>query len=213
MTPAGPAPRPHPRRELTEVSLEPDPVAQFRQWFHDAVASGVTEPNAVVLATASGEGRPGVRTVLLKAFDERGFVFFTNYGSRKARDLEANPHGALLLPWHPLERQVIVEGPVSRVSREESEAYFGSRPRASQLAAWASAQSSALGSRADLEDRYDTCATRWPEDVAVPTPDFWGGYRVAHESVEFWQGRAHRLHDRLRYVRDGEGWRVERLSP
>jgi pyridoxamine 5'-phosphate oxidase len=198
---------------LSESDLADGPVAQFRRWFHDAVAAGLVEPNAMVLATASGAARPGVRTVLLKGYDEDGFVFFTSYRSRKAADLDANPYAALLFPWHPLERQVVVEGPVARVARAEAEAYFASRPRASQLGAWASAQSSVVASRQELEDAHDSFAARFPEGTAVPTPEAWGGYRVRPESVEFWQGRPGRLHDRLRYVADGDGWRVERLAP
>lgn len=198
---------------LAERDLAAGPVAQFRRWFHDAVAAGLVEPNAMVLATASGTGRPGVRTVLCKGYDEAGFVFYTSYGSRKAADLDANPYASLLFPWHPLERQVVVEGPVSRVTRAEAEAYFTTRPRASQLGAWASTQSSVVGSRQELEDAYARYEAEFPEGAAVPLPDTWGGYRVRPESVEFWQGRPGRLHDRLRYVAEGDGWRVERLAP
>ena len=172
---------------------------------------------AMALATASADAAPSVRLVLLKDVDERGFVFFTNYASRKGTELEANPRCALLFPWHDLERQVRVEGVVSRLGPEENAAYFGTRPRASQLGAWASPQSQVVGSRSDLDHRYDEVAARFGEGE-MPLPPAWGGYLVAHQSVEFWQGRLGRMHDRLRYGRaDGAGgpdsWVVERLAP
>ena len=170
------------------------------------------EPNAMVLSTCGRDGRPSSRTVLLKGLDGRGFVFYTNYDSRKGRELEGNPRASLLFPWVALERQVIVEGAVTRVAREESEAYFHSRPRLSQLAAWASQQSSIVAGRAVLEDAMRAVDAKHA-GREVPVPPHWGGYRLSPESVEFWQGRRSRLHDRLRYRRDGGAWTVERLSP
>ncbi|WP_189414507.1 pyridoxamine 5'-phosphate oxidase [Streptomyces griseoviridis] len=200
---------------LSESELAATPVEQFARWFQQAATDGgLFEPNAMVVSTADAEGRPSSRTVLLKHFDGRGFVFYTNYGSRKARDLAANPQVALLFPWHPMARQVIVTGTAARTGRDETAAYFRTRPHGSQLGAWASTQSSVVGSRADLDTAYAELAARHPEGEQVPVPPHWGGFRVVPESVEFWQGRENRLHDRLRYTADGAGgWRVERLSP
>jgi pyridoxamine 5'-phosphate oxidase len=198
---------------LSESELAEDPFRQFARWFADAAAGGLDEPNAMVVSTADRRGRPSSRTVLLKSFDDRGFVFFTNYTSRKAGELEENPYASLLFPWHPIARQVIVSGPVARVSRAETERYFRSRPHGSQVGAWASEQSSVIESRESLEQRYAELAARYPEGGDVPAPLFWGGYRVTPETVEFWQGRENRLHDRLRYTRETAGWRVERLAP
>ncbi|MGF1425209.1 pyridoxamine 5'-phosphate oxidase [Kitasatospora sp. LaBMicrA B282] len=198
---------------LAEPDLAPDPVTQFSRWFAQAERAGVAEPNAMVLSTADAAGRPSARTVLLKGFDERGFVFFTNYGSRKGSELTANPHAALLFPWHPIERQVIVTGTVERTGRDETAAYFRTRPHGSQLGAWASEQSSPVASRAVLEQRYAELAARYPEGEGVPVPPFWGGFRVVPTSVEFWQGRPNRLHDRLRYTAQEGGWTVQRLCP
>lgn len=197
---------------LAEEDLAADPLTQFRRWFADACAAGLREPNAVVVATATPEGAPSARLVLLKGVDERGFVFYTNYGSRKAAELAANPRAALLFPWHDLERQVRVEGDVSAVPEAESAAYFARRPRGSQLGAWASPQSRRLPDRADLERRLVEVTARFGARP-VPLPRFWGGYRVAPETVEFWQGRADRLHDRLVYRRTATAWSVERLAP
>ncbi|WP_329182517.1 pyridoxamine 5'-phosphate oxidase [Streptomyces sp. NBC_01477] len=202
---------------ITEDDLAAEPYAQFARWFADAVAAAeagvITEPNAMVLSTADANGLPSSRTVLLKAYDPRGFVFFSNRESRKGRALAANPRASLLFPWHPIARQVIVGGDVTRVSPEETAAYFHSRPHGSQVGAWASEQSSVVGSRAVLEKSYAEMAARWPEGAAVPVPPSWDGFRVEAATVEFWQGRENRLHDRLRYVREADGWSVERLAP
>ncbi|WP_338703658.1 pyridoxamine 5'-phosphate oxidase [Streptomyces sp. Q6] len=200
---------------LLESDLAPHPMEQFTRWFKQAAAPGsaLPEPNAMVVSTADAEGRPSSRTVLLKSYDDEGFVFYTNYGSRKAQDLGANPHIALLFPWHPASRQVLVTGTAARTSRQETEEYFHSRPYGSQLGAWASAQSSVLASRTELDTAYEELARRHPPGSTVPVPPHWGGFRITPRTVEFWQGRENRLHDRLRYVRADPGWRVERLSP
>jgi pyridoxamine 5'-phosphate oxidase len=193
--------------------LAPDPVDQFSAWLADAIAAGLPEPNAMVLSTVSAAGRPRSRSVLLKDHSLAGLVFYTNRTSAKAHDLAANGYASVLFPWYALRRQVIVHGPVTPLSPAESEPYFHSRPHGSQLGAWASRQSSVIESRAVLEDAYAKLEQRWPEGTQVPMPDFWGGYRLVPEIVEFWQGRLNRLHDRLRYRRDGARWLVERLSP
>ena len=195
---------------LSEGDLAPTWDAQLAAWFVDA--RSLTEPNAVVLTTASPDGAPSIRTVLLKAFDARGLVLFTNLTSRKGREVQANPRAALLLPWHGLERQVVVEGAVEQVSRAETEEYFRSRPRGSQIGAWASRQSTVIPGREVLEQRRAELEQRFAGQD-VPVPEFWGGLRVVPGAVEFWQGRPDRLHDRLRYrLADGR-WVVERLSP
>ncbi|GGZ75948.1 pyridoxine/pyridoxamine 5'-phosphate oxidase [Streptomyces plicatus] len=200
---------------LSESELAATPVEQFARWFKQAATDGgLFEPNAMVVSTADAEGRPSSRTVLLKHFDERGFVFYTNYGSRKGRELDANPYVSLLFPWHPMARQVIVTGTARRTGRDETAGYFRTRPHGSQLGAWASAQSSVVADRDALDAAYTALAARYPEGEQVPVPPHWGGFRVVPEAVEFWQGRENRLHDRLRYVaRADGGWRVERLAP
>ncbi|MEU6327205.1 pyridoxamine 5'-phosphate oxidase [Streptomyces sp. NPDC047049] len=206
--------RAHYRAEgLVESDLAASPYNQFARWFKDVTVAGLHEPNAMVVSTADADGRPSSRTVLLKAFDDRGFVFFTNYNSRKGRELAENPAISLLFPWHPLARQVVVTGTAERIGRDETAAYFRTRPHGSQLGAWASDQSAPVASRAELEQAYEELAARYPEGEQVPAPPHWGGYRIAAETVEFWQGRHNRLHDRLRYVREHESWRVERLAP
>lgn len=208
------------RREYGDAGLDvpdlaDDPVEMFGRWFDDTVAAGLHEPNAMVVATVSPDGRPSSRLVLLKGFDERGFVFFTNLTSRKGEDVEANPAVSLLFPWHDLQRQVRVEGTASRVSAQESEEYFAARPRDSQLGAWASPQSRVVASRSALDERYGGVLAQFAGLDDVPLPPFWGGLRVAPDAVEFWQGRKGRMHDRLRYRRDAPGadWTVERLAP
>lgn len=197
---------------LLEKDLAKNPFRQFEKWFSEAEAAKVPEPNAMSLATTGRDGRPSVRTVLLKAVDGRGFVFYTNYESRKGRELADNAHAALLFPWITMERQVIVEGAVVRVSREEAEVYFHSRPRASQLAAWASPQSTVIAGRPVIDESYKVVERKY-EGREVPLPPQWGGYRLSPVTVEFWQGRRSRLHDRLRYRReDGGDWVVERLA-
>ena len=204
--------REYARARLDERDVDPDPLVQFRKWFDDARRAELPEPNAMTLATATPGGVPSARMVLLKAADERGFTFFTDYRSRKGQELEANPHAALVFFWGELERQVRIAGTVSRVSREETEAYFRTRPRESRLGAWSSHQSTVLAGRETLEARVREVSARHPGDE-VPTPPYWGGYLLKADALEFWQGRESRLHDRVRYQREAGGWRIERLSP
>lgn len=203
--------RQYSRAGLAEADLAADWLAQLERWLGDAVRAGLTEPNAMVLATADAAGRPSARTVLLKGYDERGLVLFTNYDSRKGRETAVNPVASLVFPWLDLERQVVVMGAVERVGRAETAAYFHSRPRGSQLGAWASPQSQVVESRADLDERLAALAAANPGEV--PVPEHWGGLRVVPDTVEFWQGRPDRLHDRLRFARRDAGWMVERLAP
>jgi pyridoxamine 5'-phosphate oxidase len=196
---------------LEEADLAPTWLGQFGRWFADAVAAPLIEPNAMVLATAAPDGRPSARTVLLKGVDDRGFVFYTNHDSRKGREARANPYAAIVFPWHDMSRQVLVNGPVQELSAEDSDAYFATRPRDARLGAHASPQSQVIASREELERALEALSARYPDDV--PRPENWGGLRVVPDTVEFWQGRLHRLHDRLRYRREADGWVVERLAP
>lgn len=203
----------HQEAVLDEAMLAAHPVAQFARWLSDAAAAGLPELTAMVLATVSGDGRPRARTVLLKSYDADGFTFYTNRTSRKATDLAAVPRACLLFPWHAMQRQVIIEGTVTALSTGQSEPYFRTRARGSQLGAWTSRQSSVIASRDELDERYARLARRWPEGAPVPMPEFWGGYRVVPVTYEFWQGRRDRLHDRIRYRRAGEAWACERQAP
>lgn len=200
---------------LSEDKVDPDPIRQFSSWFAEAERAGLDEPYAMTLATASAEGRPSARVVLLRGVDGQGFRFFTNYRSHKGRDLEANPFACLLFDWHEVERQVRVEGRVERLPEAESDAYFAQRPAETRIGAWASEQSEVVADRRVLERRYAEFASRFGEDV--PRPPHWGGYLVIPAAIEFWQGRPGRLHDRIRYLRaepaGGQPWRIERLSP
>lgn len=204
----------HEDRSLDRADLAADPIEQFRGWLADAEAAGVPLANAMGLATADAQGRPSVRHVLLRGVDERGFSFFTNHQSRKGRQLGENPHAGLVFLWKQLDRQVCVTGNVERLDAQESDEYFATRPREAQLGAWASRQSEALDARGVLDDRMIEAGARFPGEV--PRPPHWGGYLVRPDTVEFWQGRRHRLHDRFRYAREagvGADWRIERLFP
>ena len=205
--------REYSRASLTENDVDPHPIHQFGRWFEEARAADVDEPTAMTLATATAGGRPSARMVLLKGVDDRGFVFYTDYRSRKGEDLAANPYAALVFYWPEIERQIRVSGHVDKVSREESEAYFRTRPLGSRLGAWTSHQSAVLPNRAALEERLRQIAEEF-KDGDVPLPPYWGGYRVAPDILEFWQGRPNRLHDRIRYTRQSDGrWLIERLAP
>ncbi len=197
---------------LRRADLAPTWVLQFARWFGDAAAAGLPEPNAMIVATADPDARPSARTVLLKGYDERGFVFYTNLGSRKGTEATANPQAGLVFPWFAMQRQVVVCGTVEPVDRAETRAYFATRPRGSRLGAWASPQSQPIADRAALELAYEAAAEQFG-DEEIPPPPHWGGLRVVPVTVEFWQGRSSRLHDRLRYVCDAGNWSVERLAP
>ncbi len=204
------------RESLDEARVDADPYRQFARWFEEAVSARLPEPNAMVLATVGVDLRPCARVVLLKSFDERGFVFFTNYASRKGHELAAHPHAALLFFWTELERQVRIEGVAGKVDDAESDTYFAQRPRASQLGAWASPQSEVVADRAALEARFAAFEANYPPTArSIPRPPHWGGYRVAPDTLEFWQGRPSRMHDRIRYRRDlaSGGWVIDRLAP
>jgi pyridoxamine 5'-phosphate oxidase len=197
---------------LLEADLAATWLAQFQRWLAEALAAPeIVEPNAMIVATVGADGRPSTRTVLLKDVDERGFVFFTNYTSRKGTEAAGNPSASLAFPWHPIGRQVIVGGTTERIDRARTEAYFATRPRLAQLGAWASPQSQVLPDRAALDERLAEVEARFPGEV--PAPPHWGGLRVVPDEVEFWQGRPDRLHDRLRFRRAGDAWVVERLAP
>lgn len=206
---------------LMEEDLNATPLDQFRTWFDEASAVGLPEPNAMVVATVGDGAQPSARTVLLKEADPRGFVFYTNYGSRKSRELDAHPGVSCVFPWFAMHRQVVVVGRAERIARDEAEQYFHSRPRGSQLGAWASLQSTVIDGRAVIEEEYARLQQEYPEGSEVPLPDFWGGWLIRPISVEFWQGRESRLHDRLRFLTgeagaamdDASAWVVERLSP
>jgi pyridoxamine 5'-phosphate oxidase len=201
------------RGTLLEADANPDPIRMFDEWLALAVVSGLREPNAMTLATSTPDGRPSARVVLLKSFDSQGFVFFTNYESRKGRELAGNPHAALVFWWGELERQVRIEGQAVKVSAAESDAYYHSRPLGAQLGAWVSAQSSVIAGRDVLEGRLVELAAQY-EGQHPQRPPFWGGYRLAPRAVEFWQGGVHRLHDRLLYTRAEPGaWKLVRLAP
>ena len=204
--------REYSRRSLNEQDVDLNPFAQFGHWLDEAIRSEMIEPNAMILATASADALPSARVVLLKGFDERGFLFFTNYESRKAEELRKNPQAALLFYWGELSRQVRIEGTVEVASREESGEYFRTRPIDSRIGAWASKQSSVIPGRAFLEEQVNRIKQQFPDDE-VPLPPFWGGFRLKPTAFEFWQGRENRLHDRLRYSPKGGLWVIERLSP
>ncbi len=197
---------------LSEEGAGEDPLALFHTWYQEAIGSGIYLPESMALGTATPDGKPSVRMVLLKGYDERGFVFFTNFRSRKATELEANPEATLVFHWPILQRQVRLEGTVERISQEESEAYFQSRPRGSQIGAWASKQSEPLATRQELEERVERYEKEF-EGGPVPLPDFWGGYRLKPRSMEFWQGRANRLHDRIKFSIKERVWARDRLYP
>lgn len=200
------------RARLLERDVAADPMKQFARWFKQAQKAGEIEPNAMVLSTADGRGAPSGRVVLLKEFDADGFVFYTNYSSRKGQQLLANPRAALTFFWPTMERQLRIEGRICRVSRRQSEAYFHSRPRDAQLGAWASDQSRVIASRKELE-QHDAQLAKQFGDGPIPLPDFWGGYRLIPGRIEFWQGRPGRLHDRLEYIRQKDTWKIRRLAP
>jgi pyridoxamine 5'-phosphate oxidase len=203
----------HAAQELRRRDLDPDPIKQFSNWFTAAIEAGIRDVNAVSLATAGSDGNPSVRIVLLKGFDQDGFVFFTNYQSEKGRELEENPHAACVFYWIELDRQVRISGPVQKTSREESERYFHSRPLGSQLGAWASHQSEVLDARRVLDARMAEMTERYRESP-IPLPPHWGGYVIKPQVIEFWQGRTNRLHDRFRYTRQTDGsWQIDRLAP
>ncbi len=197
---------------IDKDSVDPDPIAQFALWFAQAVDSGIAEPNGFSLCTVSARGRPAQRTVLMKSYDDSGFVFYTNHGSRKGRQMVENNRVSMLFPWYELHRQIQIEGEASKISDAESREYFSSRPRASKVGAWASHQSESIASRSQLEEQFRNMERKF-QDRTIPLPPFWGGYRIKPERFEFWQGRSHRLHDRIVYRLDQGQWKIMRLSP
>jgi pyridoxamine 5'-phosphate oxidase len=197
---------------MRRSDLHPDPFAQFAAWFRAAQESGLSQPHAMALATASPDGIPSARMVLLKGFDEQGFTFFTNYESQKGRELTENPHAALVFYWESLNRQIRITGQVARLTAAESDEYFHTRPRGSQIATWASRQSTVLENRTILHSRYDDFVAQFGNDD-IPRPRYWGGFRLTPHTLEFWQSGENRLHDRIRYTRQDEGWLIERLAP
>ena len=205
------------KREYSEAGIDkdsvyPDPIAQFALWFGQAVDSGIAEPNGFSLCTVSVERRPAQRTVLMKSYDDSGFIFYTNHGSRKGQQMMENNRVSMLFPWYELHRQINIEGEVSRIDDDQSYAYFHSRDRASQISAWASHQSRIIDSRSFLEEQFESLERKF-QDQAIPSPPFWGGYRIKPDRFEFWQGRTHRLHDRIVYCKDRGHWKISRLSP
>lgn len=201
------------RETLNETDVTPIPFDQFAKWFQEALQSELPEPNAMTIATVAESGRPSARTVLLKGFDENGFIFFTNYESRKGREIEANPFGTILFCWLELERQIRIEGSIEKIDRSESLAYFISRPKESQIGAWASPQSQPIPNRSILEDRQNQISEQYAEAVNLPLPENWGGYRLKPDYFEFWQGRESRLHDRIFYQLINHEWKIGRLAP
>lgn len=196
---------------LTEKNISKNPLTQFAKWFDEASHSKFIHPNAMMLATSSKKGKPSARIVLLKSFDESGFIFFTNYKSKKGKDLKENPFASLLFYWDVLEKQVRIEGKISKLNREESEAYFSTRPFNSRIGAWASEQSSVIKDRKILEREFEKYLAKFKTDV--PLPQYWGGYKLKPNYFEFWQGRKNRLHDRISYTKQKKGWKIERLAP
>ena len=204
--------RKYPDAGIDQDSVDPDPIVQFALWFGQAIDSGIAEPNGFSLCTVSAGGRPAQRTVLMKSYEDSGFVFYTNHGSRKGQQMVGNNRVSMLFPWYELHRQIHIEGEVSRIDDDQSRAYFHSRLRASQVAAWVSHQSKVIASRSLLEEQFRNMERKF-QDRAIPLPPFWGGYRIKPDRFEFWQGRSHRLHDRMVYRRDQGQWKIMRLSP
>ncbi len=200
------------KQTLDEKDVNSNPILQFEKWFKEAVDSKVNEPNAMTVCTSTTEGKPSARILLLRNFNENGFVFYTNYTSRKGLEIEKNPHAALLFFWPELERQVRIEGVLEKQSKEDSDLYFNTRPKGSKLGAWSSPQSKIIDNRKVLDDNYKVFSEKF-SDETVPRPDFWGGYILKPESIEFWQGRPSRMHDRILYLKENNNWKINRLAP